>query len=458
MEFSLEIEKPSNILHKLTIKVPSKEVKNHFDRKIAAIQRTAKLKGFRPGQVPLSLVKQYYGEDVRREVFKSLVDGSLEAAVAREKIRTVGTPQIETPHSEECKDESHDGHTHHHHHNSFHEDRDLTFTATVEVMPEIEIEDYTGVSLTRHKVEVTDKQVENVVNQLCQMRAVVSPLAEARPVQTGDYVEAEIKGKIASAEGWTERADMSGKRVIEIGASSWIPGFEENIMGLSTGDTKTFKLFFPKDFGDAEMAEKEAEFTVTVNSIKEKKLPTLDDDLAKELGYESVADMSKRAREYLEGEVAQESTKRLESDLLSSLIKKTQFDIPAGLIENQTHSLVQEWVRDLQGKGVGQAAIEKAIADEFPQIKSHAETQLRASLILETIAGKENLSVSSQEIDAEIVNIVAYAPAKDKQDLKEFYTKGSGRMNLRFKLRQQKTVEFLLGKADITEKLTAANE
>ena len=165
MEFSLEIERPSQTLHKLNIKVPSQEVKSHFDRKLAAIQRTAKIKGFRRGQVPISLVKQYYGDDVRNEVFRMLVDGALDAAVSREKIRMVGTPQIETLILRVVK-------------TSrmmdtlittipvFREDQELAFTATVEVMPEIEVDGYTGVSLTRHQTEIKDQQVEKVVNQL----------------------------------------------------------------------------------------------------------------------------------------------------------------------------------------------------------------------------------------------------------------------------------------------------
>ena len=116
-----------------------------------------------------------------------------------------------------------------------------------------------------------------------------------------------------------------------------------------------------------------------IHEIKEKKLPALDDDLAEQLGYAHVEDMRKRAREYLEGEAAQESSRRLESDLLSVLIRKTQFEIPAGLVESQTRSLIQDWVHDLQSKGIDQPAIEKAIADELPQIQSHAQTQLRAS-------------------------------------------------------------------------------
>ena len=148
MQFSVNVEKQSSIVRKLTIKVPAAEVKNHLDRGLVSVQKTAKLKGFRPGQAPLSIIKQYYGEDVRHRVFHTLIDESYEKAVKEHQLMTIGSPKIDTP-EHKTGDGAHD--------HTLHENQDLTFIATVEVMPEVKVKGYTGISVTQDKVEITER-------------------------------------------------------------------------------------------------------------------------------------------------------------------------------------------------------------------------------------------------------------------------------------------------------------
>lgn len=450
MELQVQVEKTSDIVRKLTIKVPAKEVSDRFQRGLAEVQRTAKIKGFRPGHVPLPIVKQYYGEDIRHQVFHNLIDESFAVAVQQEKLATVGRPAIDSPEHKTGEGE---------HDHTINDGSDLTYTATVEVLPDFETKGYTGVALTRQSVEVTDDQVNSVIDNLRNSQAELVPVSgglvgadgkpSSRPVQKNDHVDMTFSGGIVTDKGIEEKAGMKGTRVLEVGSDSLIPGFEDNLVGMRAGETKTFRVPFPADFYDAEMAGKEAEFTVTINEVKEKKLPELNDEFAKQVGSDTVADLRTKAHEHLTREKNEESERKLRSDLIESLIEKTKFDVPRALVETQTRALAQDWAQELQRQGLDQNTIQQAIMHEIENLRKRAEGQVRASLILENIAKQEKIEVSNEDIDAEIKRM-AESMKLDEAKIREFYANDpSRREDFVFRLRQERTLKFLLDKAKI---------
>ncbi|MBI2711258.1 MAG: trigger factor [Bdellovibrio sp.] len=450
MKYSVEVEKLSSILRKFTIKVPAETVKSRFDNGLAEVQKSAQIKGFRPGQVPISIVKQHYGDDVRHRVFHAIIDEAFERAVEEQKMRAIGRPQIDTP-EHKTGDGAHD--------HTLHEEKDLTFTATFEVIPELTVKGYTGVSVTQDKVDITADQVDKMIEGLHQSQAELVPVAgglaladgsvSSRPADKGDFLDVKMSGGIFEGESFVPREDMKGERLIELGSSNWIPGFEENLTGMRRGETKTFRVKFPEDFAEKSLATKEAEFTVTVNELKEKKLPPLDESFVKQLGYESMIDLRTKAKDYLEREKAAESERKLKSDLLNAIIEKNPFDVPTTLIDAQTRSLAQEWAQELKREGYNDANIQTVLMGEIENLKKRAEGQVRASLILESIAEVEKIAVSKDELTEEMSK-QATAYKVDQAKMDEFYEKNPGRVqDLEFRLRQEKTVSFLLGKSKI---------
>ncbi len=423
MEFTVQVEKPSKIVRKLMIKVPSATVNKRMERGLVELQKTVKLKGFRPGNVPIQLIKQYYGHDVEHQVFHDLIDESFRLAVRDQELKTVGSPKIETPNHKKGEG-AHD--------HGLKQGEDLTYTATVEVLPEIEVKGYTGLSLTRGKVEVTDEQLEQVVKNILDSRAELIPVsgglvaadgsASSRPARKGDYVDINFTGAIETEKGREEPAGMKGNRVVEIGSESLIAGFEDHLVEMRSGETKTFKIPFPKDYDAKEFAGKEAEFTVTVNEVKEKKLPTLDDEFAKQVGYESVLDLRQKARDHLTREQTQDVDRKLRSDLLQVLIDKNSFEVPVSLIQAQTRALAQDVAGNLKNEGFSEEMIQELLTKDLDNLKKRAETQVRASLILEAIAKKEEIAVSADE---------------------------GRREDLEFRMREDRTVKFLLEKAKV---------
>lgn len=450
MELNVQVEKTSNILRKLTIRVPAQTVGAHLEKGLREVQRTAKIKGFRPGHVPLSVVKQYYGDDVRHRVFHNVIDEAFREALRKEQIRAVGSPQIDTP-DHKTGEGAHD--------HTITEGKDLTFIATVEVLPEVEVKGYTGLSVTRGNSTVTEQDVEVVVKQLLDSQSQLVPVggglvgadgsSTARPVQKGDFVDMTFKGGIVTDSGIEEKAGMKGTRMLEVGSDSLIPGFEDNLVGMRAGETKTFRVPFPADFYDKDMAGKDSEFTVTINELKEKKLPALDDEFAKQMGYESVADMQTKAREHLVREKTEEVERKVKSDLLQALIEKNPFDVPQALVQAQTRALAQDVGQNLKQQGFTDQMVQEALMAELDNLKKRAENQVRASLLLESIAKKENINVGPSDVDAEMGK-VAQSMRVEEEKLREFYDKNPSRKeDLEFRIREERTMKFLIDSAKV---------
>ncbi len=450
MEFSVQVDKPSHITRKLTIRVAAKEVNTRFQRGLAEVQKTAKLKGFRPGMVPISVVKQYYGEDVRHQVFHDLIDESYREALREQKIKAVGRPQIDSPdHKTGAGDHDH----------SVAEDKDLNFTATVEVLPEIEVKNYKGIALTEGKKDVTDQDIEIVIKGLLDSQSELVPAAgglanadgsmSSRPAKKGDFADMAFSGGLVTPNGIEEKPGMKGSRVLEIGSDQLIPGFEENMIGMRAGETKSFRIPFPADYFEAEMAGKEAEFTVTVNELKEKKLPELNDEFVKTMGYENLADMRKKAEEHLIRERSTDVERKMKSDLLSSLIESNPFDCPESLIAAQTRALAQDVAQNLKQQGFNDQMVQEALTAELNNLKQRAENQVRASLLLEAIAKKEKIVLTEADKDAEMKKM-AESMRVEEDKLRDFYVKNPARLeDLDFRLMEEHTVKFLIQNAKV---------
>ncbi|MFZ9595499.1 MAG: trigger factor [Bdellovibrionia bacterium] len=449
MEFSVEVEKISSIVRKLKIKIPSQEVKTQFDRSLVQVQKTAKLKGFRAGQVPLSMVKQFYGSDVRHQLFHRLIDDSIEKAVIQEKIQSVGRPKIETPEHQTGSGE---------HDHTLHEDQDLSFIATVEVMPELEMKNYKKLKLKKESTEVTDDHVDQVIENLRHSQAQLVPVAGSeaesgsapRVTQKGDFLDVQISGGLVKEGKVIPQADMNGSKMVELGSNSWIPGFEDQLMGMSQGETRTFRLKFPEDFIEKTYAGQEGEFNVTLNELKEKKLAPLDDEFAQQLGYENLSDFKIKAKEMISRERVEQAERKLRSDLLGAVIEKNPFEVPSSMIQAQARILAEEWARDLKKQGYPEKMIEQIVRSGFSDLLKRAQNQVMGSLALESIAKSESIAVSAEEVQTEISNM-ASSMKMELDQLKEFYAKNPGRaQDLEFRLRQERTMKFLLESAEIS--------
>lgn len=449
MDITVSVEKASAVSRKLTIKVPANIVAERFEKGLREVAKTAKIKGFRPGMVPLPMVKKFYGDDVRHHVFHKLVDESYSEAIRKEKIQAVGQPQIDTETSKKDAKtpHDHDDHTGH----VLDESKELTFFATVEVIPEIDVKGYTGLTVTRGSDAVTDADLQKSLDQMLDSQASLNPAAEGTAAKKGDFVDLEFKGGIVTDTGLEEKAGMSGQRLIEIGSNQLIEGFEDKLVGMKKGETRTFKIPFPKDYFEKDLAGKESEFTCTVHEIKQKQLPKLDDELAKTVGFEGLADLKTKAKEQLVTEKTGEVERKFRSDILTALIEKNPFDVPESLVQAQTRTLAQDVAGNLKNQGFNDQMIQEALMSEMMNLKTRAENQVRASLLLEAIAKKEKIEISSKEIDAELSNMAKNMKVEEAKVRDFYHANPRRRDDLEFRLREESTMKFVIEKAKVKQ-------
>ncbi len=447
MSFSVKVENTEKNVRRLTITVPKDLVDREFGRVFAETQQKAKIKGFRPGQAPVSIIRQFYFSDIMHEVSSALIEKSYAWAVGEQGLRVVSRPKIEAPTEQKSDGAS----TEHHHHAHPHatEGQPMTYTALVEVFPEFEIKNYKGLSLKREKIKVDKDEVEKVITNLRESRAQLVP-SEKSEVQKGDFADMEFDGKVVKSDGTLEALPgMKGAQVVEVGSGSLIPGFEDHLIGMKAGDSKTFRIKFPEDYSEAKLAAAEAEFSVKVNGMKTKQLPGLDDDFAKELNYTTVAELRSKTEENITKYKNDEADDKLRNDALQTLIEKNKFEVPGSMIMAQARMIAEDYMKTLKDRGVPQEKAQELLMSEQEQIKTRAENQVRAGLILDAIAKTENVTVGEAEVEDEVRKMAESNGLEFSRLRKMYLDDPDRRENLEFRIKENRTLKLILDSATI---------
>lgn len=443
METQIKLENVSAIQKKFIVTIPAERVTKTVEKKFLETQKTASLKGFRPGKVPLSMVKQFYAEDVKQKALQSLISESYSEALQKHPLRIVGEPQIEgVPHGHENEE----GHQHHHIH--IHEGESLSFAATVEIVPEIEPKDYKGLSLEKASEEITQEDIAGVRKSLLDRKAELNPVDRA--AKMGDYVDFKYEGKMKNEI--EVNPDLSGNRSAEIGSGQLLAEFEKGIVGVKAGGTKTFTMTYASDYRDQKLAGKEVEYTVDVREVKEKILPEWTEELAKEFGYESVADFEKKTTERLAKGRKDEVDNQLRNSMIEKLIEKNAFEVPQALVYSQIRALADDYSNELKRYGFNDQMIQSAIMSQLEDFKKRADTQVRAGILLDAIAKKEKIDPKEADLESELTKMAEGYGVEPKVLRDRFAGNPREKSNFEFRVREELTIQLILGAAKIKEK------
>lgn len=434
----IKLENLSSIQKKFTVTIPAEKVTKVVEKKYLEAQRTAKLKGFRPGKVPLNLVKQYYGEEVKNRALQDLVSETYREALTQHPLRAVGDPQFE---GAKEKDHLH-----------LHEGEELSYVAIVDVVPEVEPKDYKGLSLERIKPEVQAEDIERMKKNLLDRKAELTPVNRA--AKMGDFVDFKYEGKMKTDQGEEAPANLSGDRFAELGSGQLLPDFEKGVVGVAPGETKSFKINYPKDYNDTNLAGKAVDYEVSMREVKEKKYPEFTDEYVKEFGYENLSDFDKKSKETILKTKTEESELHFKNSLIEKLIEKNTFEVPQGLVFAQMKALADDYGQELRRYGFNDQMIQSAVVNQLPDFKKRAEQQVRAGILLDAIAKKEKIEAKESDVDAEVNKMAAQYNVDPKMLKDRFTSNPRERSNFEFRVREDLTIQFLMSNAKIKEKTT----
>jgi trigger factor len=413
-------ETKSNTRREIEVEVPAEEVTRQTETLIQKYQKLARLPGFRRGHVPASVIRQRFSEDIKSEVAETLIPRYFRQEADKQGLIPVSQPRVTDLH--------------------IHEGEPLRFKANFEVLPEIKVEGYKELRAEKPVVSVTDEEVEQSLKALQEQHATFASV-EGRALADGDFAQVALDGRPKDGEGKPVHMDDI---LVEIAGKNTMPEFTENLRGTSAGDERTFDVTYPQDFGDQRLAGKVFSYTVKVLAIKQKALPELNDQFAKELGdFSGLEDVRKKVREGMEAERKHTAEREAKDKLVAELIKRNDLEVPEALVDRQIDLRLERGLRALAAQGMKPEDIKKM---DFNRLRAgqrdQAVQEVKASLLLDKIASEEKIEVGDEEIDRE-VEAVALQTKQSKETVRDRLTQDGALDRIRNRIRNEKTLDFL---------------
>ncbi|MGZ3605361.1 MAG: trigger factor [Thermodesulfobacteriota bacterium] len=423
---NVNVEEISSIKKKVSIEIPGDEVTKEVDSFYKDLGKKAKIKGFRPGKVPRNILERYFKDYVKAEVVQKLIGESYPKALTEANLEPVSPPVMDP--------------------GEFNEGKAFQYSAVIEVKPDIKLESYTGLKIEGKKEELKGEEVEQRLKSLQNMHANLKTVSEDRPIQTGDYVIMDYEG---SADGKPLEGAKAIDFTVEVGSGHFIPTFEEKLIGLKPGEEKEIEVSFPEDYGYQKWAGKTISFHVKIKEIKEKILPVLDDEFAKDLGdYSSLEELKTKLRGEIEKEKELVLERQLKDQMVNQLIEANPFEVPESLVEEQAKALVSDMKLRLAAQGVdlkNLGVTEEKLQGDY---KAMAQKQVKTFLILEKIASQEGIAATDEEAD-ERLKEMAERMHQTFDVVKRYYEKNGLLPEVKAGILRDKTLQFLLEKANV---------
>jgi trigger factor len=421
-----QVDRVSPVLVEIKVEVPWSKVSEHLENAYRNIQKTARVRGFRPGKVPRNVVKNMMSKSVEQDVQNRIVEEQLGEVVKEHKLEAIAMTSMDAP--------------------ALTEGQSFAFSAKLEVRPTIDSVDTSQLAVERKTEAVGDKEIDAEIERLREQNAVLKAPEPARPAQNGDVLALNIS---VTVEG-EPRPDLgsTGTRA-ELGAGNLLEPLEAALGGASAGEEREVSMTFPDDYGHEPLRGKAAVLKVTVVDIQEKVRPAIDDDFARDLEHESVAAMRTKIREDLEAAAKRKAEALLREAVVEKLIDSNPVPVPPSLVERQQRQMIGELMRFQQAFGN-----QMPMGDElFSGLRDRAERKVRAGLLFSAVADQQKLEVTDADVDGKLAQI-AEQSGKHVAKVRAEYT-GERRDQLRMQILENKLLEYLLSQATITDAVPA---
>jgi len=424
------VETLQGLERRVSMKLPTDDIERQVDERLKKLARNIRMPGFRPGKVPMKLVSQTYGPQVRSEVLTDAVQKAFNDAVKEANLKVAGYPRIEK------KDGA--------------DDKALEFSATFEIYPEVKVGELGDVTIERPQVPVDDAAVDKTIEILRKQRTKY--VEASRAAKDNDRLTVDFEGTI---DGQPFQGGSAKDFIFPVGEGRMLKEFDEAARGMSAGETKTFELKFPDDYHGKEVAGKTASFKVTVKKVEEPQLPEVDAEFAKSLGIGDgdVQKMRSEIRSNVERESGKRIEARVKSQVLDALIAKTPLELPKSLIQMEAQSLVERAAADLQARGIKpeQMPLDPAAFEQT------AKRRVALGLIIGELARSENLQPKPAEVRA-VVEAEAATYESPAEVVKWFYMQPQRLSEMEGVALEANVVKWVLSKAKVVDKPTAFDE
>jgi len=421
--------------HEFKIVVPADDIEHKLRAKLRDIARRVKLPGFRPGKVPLTILKQRYGKSVIGEVLEEAVNESSQQTLTERGIRPAGKPHIEVT--------------------SFDDGSDLEFTMALEELPEVEIPDLSKLELDRPVAEVEDQEVDRALGRLAEHRKRFEPPAEPRPARQGDQLVIDYTVVVEGEE----RADMAASGLeAELGAAELFADVQQQLAGAMPGQHVSAAMTFPEDDPRPDVAGKPAVFEVDVKEVREPRPSEVDEELAESYGFESLDQLRSAVRERIEEDYRRVSRLRVKRQLLDTLAAEHRFDVPQGLVDQEFDTIWRQIERAKAGGAESDPDLEKPEDELRAEYREIAERRVRLGLLLSEIGRQNNISVTRDELNRAVWQEARQFPGFERQFAEQIAQSERAMESVRAPLLEEKVVDFILEMAQVHERRVDAEE
>jgi trigger factor len=423
--------------HEFQISVPASDLDAKADARLVDLKDKVRINGFRPGKVPVSHLKKVYGRSVMAETIDQTIRDTNSQIFTERGFRLATEPKITMPTEEKAVDDILAGKS------------DLTYTVSIEVVPSIALADFKGFTVEKPVAEVTDADVDDAIQRLADQNRSFAAKAEGATAVSGDRVTISFKGTI---DGVPFDGGSSENIQVTIGSNTFIPGFEEQLLGIASGETRNLKVPFPKNYANATLAGQPAEFETTATLIEAPLATDINDEFAKTLGLESLDKLKQAARERLAAEFAGATRQKVKRVLLDRLDESHRFEAPPSLVDEEFNLMWNSIKAEMESGGktfADEDTTEEAAREEYRRI---ADRRVRLGLVLAEIGDKNKITVTEEEVSRAVIERARQMPGREKEVWDYYRNNANALAQLRAPIYEDKVVNFILELAEVTEK------
>ena len=421
--------KNDGLSREYSVTISGSDLDARVDARLTEAAGDIRVPGFRPGKVPMAVLRQRFANSVLGEVIEKAVSETSREVLEEREIRPIGQPKIEI--------------------SSFDKGADLVYTIGVDLMPDITPMDFSSISLTRLKPKIEDSEVDEAVERLAKDFRKTEPAPEGKAAASGDVTVIDFVGKV---DGVAFDGGTAEGHNLELGSNRFIPGFEDQLIGAKKGDEKQVKVTFPEDYGSAELAGKDAVFDVTVQDVQVYVDNEINEDFAKTLGLESLEQLREQVRERLGADYGNVARSRLKKDLLDVLADGHDFDVPPAMVDGEFEQIWSQVEQAKEADSLDEEDKGKSEDELKADYREIAVRRVKLGMLLSEVGRMNAIEISQEDIQRAAITEAQKYPGQERQVMEFYQTNQEAQASLRAPLMEEKVVDFIVEMAKITDK------